>query len=285
MDTDKLKELVSSLVPNLRFEEEITRGGQKTVFKGRLGDESVVIKLVSPSNKTEKARALREIEISSSFDSPHFAKLHDFGDFDSNGQSIIYLIEEFVEGESLRKIISKLKPNLLPKVQTKRIIRSLLDALLLVENDNLVHRDIKPENIMVGRERIVLIDFGIARHLDLNSLTKTFAPFGPMTPGYAAPEQIRNQKRKISIRTDLFSVGVLFYELLIGENPFRKEGSSVEETLQNTLNLDPEPLSGEGYDPAVDDFLRTCLDKSCHRRPAAVEMAIDLFSKINWEKF
>lgn len=127
-------------------------------------------------------------------------------------------MEEFLDGESLRQRLAAGPTSL-------SFVREVGDVLLIalgqVEAARLVHRDIKPENIMLTHDgRIVLIDFGIARHLDAISLTSSFAMFGPMTIGYCAPEQINNQKRAISIRTDLFALGIVLYEMVTGRNPF-----------------------------------------------------------------
>jgi len=276
-------EKIKPLFSNIDIKEQIGRGGQKVVFKGehkKYG--SVALKLICPSNKSEQDRALRELLISSQLDTSYFAKIYEYNNLKLEGKNIIYVIEEFIVGESLRERINKNKPNLLPKDEVKVIIESLLKALILTESKHLVHRDIKPENIMISDKRVVLIDFGIARHLDMVSLTETFAVFGPMTPGYAAPEQIKNEKRKISIRTDLFSLGILFYELLTGENPF--VCSTVPETLNKTLNYSPIPLINKGFDHSISDFINACLEKSPHRRPASAEIALKLFYKINWEE-
>src|SRR5690606_38467780 len=102
---------------------------------------------------------------------------------------------------------------------------------------------IKPENIIINNTvGTVLLDFGIARHLDLNSLTHDVALFGPLTPGYAAPEQINNEKRSISARTDLFAWGILMYEMLTGVNPFTQGCATPSEALMKTLKLEPDLL-------------------------------------------
>ena len=134
----------------------------------------------------------------------------------------IFIVEEFLDGESLRQRLAS-GPQPLPFV--RELGNALLTALSQVEAVRLVHRDIKPENIMLCRDgRIVLIDFGIARHLDSISLTSSFAMFGPMTIGYCAPEQINNQKRAIGIRTDFFALGIVLYEMVI--TPARKYRSN-----------------------------------------------------------
>lgn len=284
MLSEPLFSIIEQLVPDLQVSREQIQGGQKIVVKGQCPQfGNIVVKVVCPSDESEKQRALREIDIASKLNAPYFAKLFKFGTFRFDERDFIYIIEELIDGKSLREVIEGRKPGLLPKTEQKRIIESLLNALLITEPLQRVHRDIKPENIMITSDRVVLIDFGIARHLEKNSLTDSYAFFGPMTPGYAAPEQIRNEKRKISIRTDLFSVGVLFYELATGMNPFLKKASSPQQAVAMTLQYNPAPLAEMGFSEPHNDFVAACLQKNVHRRPASIVIAIEMFKKIKWE--
>ncbi|GAB4333337.1 MAG: hypothetical protein Kow0037_11620 [Calditrichia bacterium] len=284
MDENLINQLRDS-IPNLKITKELKTGGQKVVYSAYYNNTyRVVFKVISPVNEEDKNRALREIEICSNFDSTYFAKLYDYGQYEYEGSSVIYVIEEYIPGSNLRDLLIKSQPKILPLSQIKRIISSLLDALKLIEDFNLVHRDIKPENILVNDERIVLIDFGIARRIDQKSLTNSFAIYGPMTPGYAPPEQIRNEKRKISIRTDLFALGVVFYEMLTGYNPFFKNANTPSEAIYNVLKFEPPRLVTFGYNYSFDEFIFKCIEKNCHRRPANVNTAKVLFDKIIWEE-
>ncbi len=282
MDTNLINKIRESL-PHLKITGEIKRGGQKVVFSAYFEDKKrAVFKIVNPEDEEDENRAMQEIQISSTFDSPFFAKLYDYGTFNFENESVIYVVEEFISGNNLRDLLSDTHPNKVPLQNIKRIIDSLLMSLETIERYNLVHRDIKPENIIVNDERVVLIDFGIARKIDHKSITNSFAVFGPMTPGYAPPEQIRNEKRKISIRTDLFSLGVVFYELLSGNNPFYINARSANEAINNTVNVNPQSLNLLGYDKSFDEFIFKCIEKNCHRRPANIKHAKSLFENINW---
>ncbi len=283
MDNHVISKLLDRL-SNVSIIAPLKEGGQKTVFKAHhthYGD--VVLKVVVPSDNSEKERALREINIASGLTSNLFARLYDFGEFADSGQCVLYILEELIPGENLREIIIAHLANRIPVSETRRIMDSLMNALTITEPLNLVHRDIKPENVIVGPERIVLIDFGIARHLDMISITNTFEVFGPMTPGYAPPEQIRNEKRKISIRTDLFSLAVLFYELITGVNPFHIDSVSPVEAITNTLTVHPRQLVSWGCHPSFDSFISQCMEKNCHRRPANMTHAMRLYNQIVWE--
>jgi serine/threonine-protein kinase len=216
MDENLINE-IREILPHLKITGEIKRGGQKVVFSAYFkNNKRAVFKIINPSDVEDENRAIQEIQICSNFNSIFFANLYDYGRYNYKNDSVIYVVEEFITGSNLRDLLANALPNILPIQEIRRIINSLLMALEIIEKSKLVHRDIKPENVIVNDDRVVLIDFGIARQIDQKSITNSYAIFGPMTPGYAPPEQIRNEKRKISIRTDLFSLGILFYELLTG---------------------------------------------------------------------
>jgi eukaryotic-like serine/threonine-protein kinase len=283
MDQEIVNRLLDSL-PQLNIGPKLGKGGQKIVHYGTHPQwGNVVIKLTTPENENERERALREIAFVAKLNSPLFASPFYFGEFTHNGQNIVYVIEEFLIGKNLREIINSIRPNVLPITEVHRIILNILEALSLLQAESLVHRDIKPENIMISESRVTLIDFGIARKLDIESLTATYEIFGPMTPGYAPPEQIKNEKRKISFRTDLFSLGVVVYELLIGKNPFLENAKSPQEAIWNVLNKTPIPLANKGFNSSMDEFVMRCLNKTCHKRPESVNRARELFESIKWE--
>jgi eukaryotic-like serine/threonine-protein kinase len=122
-------------------------------------------------------------------------------------------------------------------------IYSLLDSLVaglsIIWDKNIVHRDLKPENIIIRQNGMpCIIDLGIARFLDLESLTKSISPVGPCTPIYAAPEQLTNNKHLIDPRTDFFGLGIIALELYLGVHPFDpvyvgNNFSIVENIIQN----------------------------------------------------
>ena len=283
LDTKIIQKICDS-VEGLEILSELKKGGQKIVYKASLtGTKEIVFKVIKPASEMEKNRALREIQITADLCSEFFPKMFHFGESSNESGNYIYMLEEKIPGSYLRDFIET-HENKIPNLEeTKRTIGSVLNALAITESLNLVHRDIKPENIMISKNRIVLIDFGIARHLNLSSLTDTSAFFGPMTPGYAPPEQIKNEKRKISIRTDFFSMGVVFYELLAGVNPFFLNAKHPQQALQNVLRVTPPLITSYGYHPSINSFLQQCLEKQTHRRFPNTKTAIECFNEIVWE--
>ena len=268
--TLELLDTIRTAFPRLSIVKILGEGGQKFVFHAKSQKYGeVALKIIKTHEREE--RILREVEAVSRFSPPHFPKLYCYGKKKIKGRNFIFLVEELIVGESLRK---RLERGPIQQEESVRIGLELLRALCDVADQNLVHRDVKPENILLGPEgRVVLLDFGIARHLDLDSLTQDYAVFGPMSLGYAAPEQIRNEKRSISVRTDLFMWGVVMYEMLSGKNPFTEGCKTPQEILVRTIQYDPPLL--DCCDSVISEIVRACIQKSAHRRPSHPKVLIN----------
>lgn len=215
--------------PDLRSFNSIGKGGQKEVFTAtRSSGETIVVKMFHPGANSE--RALREIRAVQSLASDHVPEILEYGTANSPVGDLIWVTEEYVDGESLR---ARLQGGALDVSDVVRIGRDILGVLVQAEQAHIVHRDIKPENIQLASEDgAYLLDFGIARHLDLPSVTATSAMLGPNTPGYAPPEQFKNLKHDIDSRADEFALGVTLYEALTGTNPFWIGTSDPEEVVR-----------------------------------------------------
>ncbi|MFZ1685434.1 MAG: serine/threonine-protein kinase [Candidatus Zixiibacteriota bacterium] len=264
--------------------EAIGEGGQKKVYRciHPLHGESV-LKLIPSHTSMRDERARREIQIAEMLEGPFFLKVFAVGDVSTSQGPSIFVLEEYFDGRTLRQVLNDAGDHRLRSSEVRRIIGSVLRALLVIEEKKLVHRDIKPENVMVSDTRVVVIDFGIARNLDMISATNTVAPIGPMTIGYGAPEQIRNEKRKISICADIFSVGVLTFEMVTGFSPFRSGCGTVEEVVDRTLHANPLTNTEHGLSQSLENFIGRCMEKNSHRRPQSAAMALELFESILWE--
>jgi serine/threonine-protein kinase len=157
-----------------------------------------------------------------------------------------------------------------------RLSGQLLATLVQAESKRIVHRDIKPENVMVDQsQNFWLLDFGLARHLDLESLTATRFQFGVGTLGYSAPEQMRNQKREIDSRADLFAVGVLLYEAVTGTNPFLAGARDQLEVLRRVEQHSlPRLQLHADSDGAFADFVSALIQKFPSQRPRTIADAL-----------
>lgn len=270
---------VQSLIPKIHNLIMLGRGGQKIVFRG-LHEEygSVVIKIVSTSQPNERVR--REIQVATDYHIPNTAFFYEWGAIEHDGKTHLYIIEEFVQGVTLRQRLESTRR--LPTETVLNLIEALLEAAVAMEKEGIVHRDIKPENIMVCPDgTFKLLDFGIARHLTQTSITPSGAPFGPHTAGYAAPEQFRNLKREIDIRTDLFAIGIVAYECLSGMNPFTEGTRNRLDVLQKTERLVPRALTIDGdSDSSLSNYISVLMSKYPSRRPPSAAAALEWFVTI-----
>lgn len=264
-------------VPDLSNLIPIARGGQKVVFRGQHNSYGeVVVKIILSADE----RTQREIDIATKCDFPNVPKLYKWGVFQDTPEPVVFLIEQFVSGDTLR---SHLRRNRTLNLQDGlRLFQQLLDTAVEVEKQDLVHRDIKPENIIVGDDGTFwLLDFGIARHLSDTSITATNAPFGPATLGYAAPEQLRNMKKHIDIRADLFSIGVVMYEVFTGTQPFLAGARDQLDVLRRTENLTPTvPVIQGDSQRQLSRLILVLMDKFASRRPSTAEMARNWYNDV-----
>lgn len=271
-----------SLFPQYGAIARIGAGGQKVVYRAENRDGSVeALKLIPSPLGVVDERGFREAQAAGRVHGPTFATIYGVSTLVVAGQPCVIVREEFIDGSPLRQ---RLTGGPQPLSFVRQLGDAMLTALTAVEAARLVHRDVKPENIMLGRDgRIILIDFGIARHLDATSLTSSFDLLGPMTIGYCAPEQITNQKRAISIRTDLFALGVVLYELLTGANPFTTGCTNGGQAIQRCLTFTPLAIPSTIAPPALATLISLLLEKSPHRRPASVAQLRTLFNSVPWE--
>src|SRR5258708_13491874 len=219
----------------------------------RIG-RSVAIKMMTGAfaeNPDLLQRFYREAQSTGILQHPNIVIVHDLGDLDGSP----YLVMEFLEGEALDKMIAGRRQMSL--VEKLGIIIQVLNGLHYAHERNIVHRDIKPANIMVLKDgNVKIVDFGIARLGD-NTLTRTGQVVG--TIYYMSPEQIG--AKLVDRRSDLFSCGVMLYELLTGKLPF--EAPDTASTLLKIINEPPPPISTlmEGAPPDLEDVLQRALAK------------------------
>ena len=253
--------------------ELMARGGQKIVFDGVHNSYGeTVIKLYFQLNDP---RSLREIQIERDLNLSMVPKIYETGTIEYEGTERLYIIEQKVKGTELRKVLESGKRFSLEEAVT--FLEQGLEFIACIENKGIVHRDIKPENIIRADDgRIFFLDFGIARILGADSLTRTGAMMGPHTPGYAAPEQFNNLKKEIDSRADIFSLGVVTYECITGKNPFREGSINALEVLQKTETITPVQYSIKGDTQSqFMALLGAMMGKYPSRRPRTAKQAID----------
>jgi serine/threonine protein kinase len=211
-------------IGNYRVVSEIGRGGMGTVFLAERDDgefrQNVAIKVVSsPFLGFESLTRFRqERQILAGLNHPNIAKLLDGGVTDDG---LPYLVMEYVEGEPL---IDHARHNDLSMDRKLKMFLKICRAVAHAHQNLIIHRDIKPSNIIVTNDgEPKLLDFGLAKILDLHSTVLTATNYRALTPAYASPEQLRGEK--VNVASDIFSLGVVFYEFITGERPFESDSS------------------------------------------------------------
>lgn len=261
--------MIGKILGNYKITQKIGAGGQGTVYKAvdqRLG-RTVVVKVLPPELTVKEAnlkRFEREARLASSLDHPNICTIFDMDE----AEGLHFITMQYVEGRNVRQLVNG-RP--LELESALRIAIQVADALTAAHARGIIHRDIKSGNIMVtDAGQVKILDFGLAKLLDESEaatsgihqteLTEIGVPYGTAT--YAAPEQARGDK--VDARADIFSTGVLLYEMLTGTWPFR--GKSTIDVRHAVIYDQPKPLAmaRPGDTPAR---LQQILDKALQKEP------------------
>lgn len=241
---------------------KVAHGGMSTVYLAtdlRLG-RNIALKILHPHLATDDAfiaRLRREAQSAASLSHPHVVQIHDHG----VGPQHAYLVFEFIDGYTLRDVINENGP-LSPR-QALDLFDPIVEGLAAAHNAGLVHRDVKPENVLISRQGWVKIgDFGLSRAVTTSTNTGTLLG----TVGYIAPELARGQGG--DARSDIYSAGIMFYELLTGVQPFRAT-MPVAVVMSHIQDEVPAPsLALPGLPPDMDELVRYMTEKDPDHRPA-----------------
>ncbi|MFO0975033.1 MAG: protein kinase [Planctomycetaceae bacterium] len=269
------------LFPHLEIMDLIGHGGMGAVYKARQRklDRMIAVKIIRPDATADPAfaeRFAREARTLARLSHPNIVGIHDFGEVDARPDereparrsTLYYFMMEYVDGANLRQVMhsGRISPEL-----AVSMISQICDALQYAHGEGIVHRDIKPENILIdSRGRVKIADFGLAKLVTRSgddwTLTGTHQVMG--TPRYMAPEQMEGS-RNVDQRADIYSLGVIFYEMLTGtipvghfDPPSRKSGvhPGLDEIVLRAMSSDPQRrfqsatelrVAVEKLDPAV----------------------------------
>jgi len=271
-----------------RLLARVGAGGMGEVWRAedtRLG-RTVAIKVLPPSVLADVeaiARLKREARTAAQLYHPSIATIHSI---EQDGDHI-FIVEEFVEGESLTKVIRR---GGLSEAEICRIGRAVADALAEAHAKGIVHRDIKPDNIIVSGNRVKVLDFGIAKQVGVVGAPSSDTPTAFVTQQgmilgtihYMSPEQTLG--KTIDGRTDVFSLGVVLYEMATGRRPFG--GETITETMTQIIRDEPtEPvLVNPGISPAMNEIIQRSLRKTVSERFTAAELVTALDAQMGRAK-
>ncbi len=272
------------LADKYRIEELISSGGMGSVYRGThvLMDKTVAVKVLRPSLAADEkivARFSREARAASKISHPHALSVTDFGESE-NG--VVFLVMEYLDGRTLKQIIRDEGPIPLPRAV--EILRQIGGALDAAHGEGVVHRDLKSDNIMLlsssGTDYAKVLDFGIAKIKEAEGtydpgLTAPDLVIG--TPQYMSPEQC-SQSPDIDARSDIYSLGVILYEMLVGHVPFTG-GSPTAIMLQHLQHQAPSVLDERSDVPeAIGRVVARALEKRPEDRYQTVGELVEDFT-------
>ncbi|MCH7548194.1 MAG: protein kinase, partial [Candidatus Krumholzibacteriota bacterium] len=252
--------MIGRTIGHYQITEKIGEGGMGVVYKAvdtRL-DRHVAIKVLArdiSADESARRRLLREAKAASSIEHSNIVTIHDVGETD-DGQ--LYIVMALHEGMTLDKRIAE---GPVPVDEAARIVRGIAMGLVALHKRGVIHRDIKPGNIILSDDgHARLVDFGLAKLLGASRITTTGTTVGTME--YMAPEQVSGDPT--DARADVFSLGVVLYELLTGQLPFRGEHKSV--IVYSIVNRNPIPI--RELNPSVPEAVAAVVDRALEKSPA-----------------
>ncbi len=272
--------MIGNKIGAYRIDSKLGEGGMGVVYRATDTelDRAVAIKtLIAGEDAESEARFLREAKLASRLQHPSIVTIYHFGVHDDHSR---YIVMEFVEGKTLKKIINS-KP--MPVVQLCELALQVGDALAVAHEKGIVHRDMKAENVMVTpRGQVKILDFGLAKLKEPEQSTgneetavfKTQEGLVVGTVSHMSPEQAMGAD--VDARSDIFSLGVVLYEMATGEMPFN--APSAQATMAQVLKHNPAPISilNPEMPPELDSLVQQCLQKDRMLRPTAAEVVFRL---------
>ncbi|MEY4582629.1 MAG: hypothetical protein RL701_7332, partial [Pseudomonadota bacterium] len=276
----------SVLLQRYRIDAVLGRGGMSTVYRGvQLSvKRPVAIKLIAGNLARDPECVLRfrrEAEAMARLQHPNTVRIYEFG---VTEQDELFIVMELLEGQDLAERI--VEQGTLPVPEALSITRQALESLCEAHGLGIVHRDLKPANIFLsrlprGQVLAKVMDFGIADidpHPERTRLTRNGVMIG--TPAYMSPEQVMGQS--VDARSDLYTLGIILYEMLVGKTPF--EDQPTASILLAQMSTAPRPLAQARpelqHAPELQVFLDGLLAKQAHERPASAEATLALIETL-----
>ncbi len=268
--------MVGQVVSHYRILEKLGEGGMGVVYKAHDStlDRLVALKFLPShltSESSEKERFYHEARAASSLNHPNITTIYEICEHDKN----VFLAMEYVEGETLKVLASR---SMLPLTQVLDVAMQIADGLATAHEKGIVHRDIKSDNIMITpKGKVKIMDFGLAKLKGVTRLTRAGSTLG--TAAYMSPEQARGEE--VDHRTDIFSFGVVLYELITGKLPFRGEHEAA--LLYAVVNEQPAPMAryNDKVSPEVERIVAKALAKDLDERYQRVD---DMLSDLRRER-
>ncbi|HEX2721774.1 MAG TPA: protein kinase [Gemmatimonadaceae bacterium] len=280
--TDFRQTLEKEISGSYTIERELGGGGMSRVFLAneKQLDRRVVIKVL-PQNVAAGIsvdRFRREIQLAAKLQHPHIVPVLASGEISGRP----YFTMPFIEGESLREKLDR--EGEMPLPDALRLLRQVASALAYAHKHGIVHRDIKPANVMIGDEFALVTDFGVAKAIGASAVTKEGAPTITAagtaigTPAYMSPEQAAADPH-VDHRADIYSLGVLAYEMLCGMPPF--SGRTTQAVVAAHIVQPPEPILNRrpNLPPWVADLVMRCLAKRPADRPQTANDVLQILKQ------
>ncbi len=255
--------------------EKIGKGGMASVFKAKdiKNNEIVAIKILHPNiadDIEDRERFWREAKIGLTLNHPNIVRIIEY----SEEKNIPYIVMEYLEGPNLKEYI-KAKGKIF-EPEAKDIAKQILSALIEAHRCGVIHRDLKPQNIKVQPNGVVkVLDFGLSKSLEYTTLTQTSSYMG--TPQYMSPEQARGAKH-VDIRSDLYSFGVILFEMLTGELPYDGDTPAVIGIKHLTEPIPTKKLEENNLSSSMRALIQKAMSKnpeSRYQTPEEILMDIE----------
>jgi len=265
--------MIGETISHYRIEDKLGEGGMGVVYKAQDNklDRTVALKFLPShlgADDTEKQRFLNEAKAASALDHTNICSIFSIEETDDGN---LFIVMAFYDGMSLKE---KIEQGPLPLKDVVKYAAQIASGLQKAHEKGIVHRDLKPANIFITNDdQIKIIDFGLAKAARQTMLTKSGTTLG--TVPYMSPEQA--QGNTVDHRTDIWSLGVVMYEMITGKLPFRSEYETA--LIYSILNEDPEPVTGlrSGVPMELERVINKCLEKEAGDRYQQVnETLVDL---------